>query len=71
MISLDHYNKIADYLINQSFCSDNSLDLMKSSEVRKAGDPSNYCIFPQILDQHNGRKNVYIYLGTRLGSIYH
>ena len=41
MISLDHYNKMADYLINLPFCSDDSLDLMKSSEFRKAGDPSN------------------------------
>ena len=30
MISLDHYNKMADYLINLPFCSDDSLDLMKS-----------------------------------------
>ena len=28
---------MADYLINQPFCS---LDIMKSSEVRKAGDRS-------------------------------
>ena len=36
---------------------------MKSSEVRKAGDRSNYYIFSQILDQHNGRKKrIYIYI---------
>ena len=33
---------MADYLINQPFCSDNFVvELMKSSELRKAGDRSN------------------------------
>ena len=29
---------MADYLINRPFCSDNFISLMKSSEVKKAGD---------------------------------
>ena len=33
---------MADYLINWPFCSDISLDLMKSYEVRKVGDQSNH-----------------------------
>ena len=33
MISLDHQNKMTDYLINQPFCSD---DLMISSERKKS-----------------------------------
>ena len=38
MISLDCQNKIAGYLINRPFFLTISLDLKKSSEVRKAGD---------------------------------
>ena len=41
MISLDHENKMGDYLINnQHFVLTIPLDLTESSEVRKAGDQS-------------------------------
>ena len=37
-------NKMEDYLINRPFVLMISLDLMKSSDVRIAGDQSIYCI---------------------------
>ena len=38
MISLDCKNKMADYLVDQPFVLMISIDLMKSSDVRIAGD---------------------------------
>ena len=49
MISLDCQNKIAGYLINRPFFLTISLDLTKSSEVRKAGDR------PKVIDEQGHR----------------